>query len=235
MHLPNEVGMASATTKKRNGFRGLSEKRLKEEFDRTLLLFRHNERVLIGLLGPLGALIQPQSPSQLPMAALAAVTLDPKGQRDKSIVKAFIAAGLDHNSPAHWRELLRIFCEVHFGDQRTKPKRDIATLVQVAADYLQIRRKFPKLKGMPFAEKMRRMFPDRYNYDVHHVRKLIRYALDPKNNPILRYPTEPDSLISVLRAEHEGKGLEWTPEVEDFHRRLVSLMDFDLLERTMGK
>jgi hypothetical protein len=105
----------------------------------------------------------------------------------------------------------------------------------VAADYVQVRRKFPALSGKPFAEKMRRMFPDRYDYDVGHVRKLIRYALDPRKNPILKYPKEPDALISVLRAEHEGRGLEWTSEVDEFHRRLVSLIDFDLLERAMGK
>src|SRR5580698_7090284 len=65
-----------------------------------------------------------------------ALRLFKDSKEDAAMLTAFKEAGLDHRNPMHWRELVAIFAEVHFGRVKTKPKKwDAEGLWRVWLDY----------------------------------------------------------------------------------------------------
>src|SRR5262245_32232350 len=67
-------------------------------------------------------------------------------ERDRPILRAFDAAGLDYRNPMDWRTLLACFAEAHFGAKKTKPvKWNPLYLIQVFNDYSEIKNRKPSL------------------------------------------------------------------------------------------
>ncbi len=68
-----------------------------------------------------------------------ALRLREDDKKDASMLAAFKKADLDHQNPLHWRELLSILAESHFGPIRTKPQKwDSSALCEVLKDYSTI-------------------------------------------------------------------------------------------------
>ena len=162
-----------------------------------------------------------------------ALRLNNADKKDASLLAAFRKAGLDHKNPLHWRDLLSMFAETHFGKVKTKPREwDAVGLTGVLNDYLTIKGENPDLKEPELRKKLRsdRRFKDKYaHYNIDAFRKLLRQAKSPDFNVLLRHPQMRDPLGQIIRDDHEQKGTAWTPEWEALIKGLVERF-FNALE-----
>jgi hypothetical protein len=154
-----------------------------------------------------------------------ALRLNTTLQKDAPLLAAFEEAGLNHQNPLHWRALLAMFAEVHFGKKKTNTQIwDVVGLFQVFADYTTIRREDPSATETGIARKLRsdKRFKEKYgHYNEHALRKLLRQAKSPKTNVLLRHPEMADPLLQVIRDDYEKKSIQWTPELEAQLRKII--------------
>lgn len=158
-------------------------------------------------------------------ASWVALRLGSADEDSVAILAAFAAGGLNHRNPFHWRVLLAAFSEAHFGKRRTKPIIwDTAALCEVFVDYFTVKNE-GKVKTNPQIHRVLRSdkrFKDKYQkYHVDAFRKLVRYALSPKHNPLLRHPEMEDPVLQLFRESYEGRGGIWTPQVQGNFQRLI--------------
>jgi hypothetical protein len=125
------------------------------------------------------------------------------------IEKAFADASLDIGVPWHWRLLLYFFARAHY--LKTKPKKWTGTsyfrLLQAEA---AIRTKYPSLSQAQVRTKLARM-PRYRKIGSEQLRKMLRYAKDPKKNAILNVIV--GSALEPLRElgkKHKAPDLEQT-------------------------
>jgi hypothetical protein len=160
-----------------------------------------------------------------------ALRLNEGNEKDAPLVAAFREAGLDHRNPLHWRHLLSMFAETHFGKIKTKPQKwDPAALFQLRHDYCTLESENPGAKSSELRKLLRtdKRFKDKYksdskdkSYNEDAFRKLLRHALSPASNVLLRYPEMKDPLMKLIRNDYEQKGMQWTPEFETVITQLV--------------
>jgi hypothetical protein len=147
-----------------------------------------------------------------------ALRLNHGDEKHAPLLTAFREAGLNHRNPLHWRDLLSMFAETHFGKIKTKDKTwDSVGLSQVLNDYLTIKGENPALKEPELRKKLRseKRFKDKYaHYKFHAFRKLLRQAKSPDFNLLLRHPEMTDPLGRLIRNDYEQKGTAWTPDLE---------------------
>jgi hypothetical protein len=87
-----------------------------------------------------------------------ALRLNDGDKKHAPLLAAFREAGLDHHNPVHWRDLLSMFAETHFGKATTKPKtRDPVGLSRVLNDYLTIKSENPALKEPELRKLLRKL------------------------------------------------------------------------------
>lgn len=154
-----------------------------------------------------------------------ALRLNINDKKDAALFTAFEAAGLDHRNPLHWRHLLSMFAEAHFGKAKTKPQKwDSVALLQVLQDYNKVKSENPganvsELRKLLCTDKR---FKDKYkHYNKDAFRKVLRQARSPKTNILLRHPEMKDPLLQVIRDDWEQKGVAWTPELERFIKNMA--------------
>jgi hypothetical protein len=171
------------------------------------------------LVGPLYAGIDAETLSRLddPIVycgvSLTALTLDEANPRDIQILRAFKVAGLDHRNPLHWRELLEVFAEAHFGKKKTKPvKWDSRKFYSLSKDYLNVKRDHPEILDFEVCKLLMRdkVYKDKYGaYNLHALRKLVRHARSAKHNLYLRHPEMRDPLLQEIRDGFERRNKPW--------------------------
>jgi hypothetical protein len=165
------------------------------------------------------------------VASQVALTLGQLNDYNTPILRAFEAAGLDHRNPLHWRSLLRCFCQAHFGKRKTKPITWSPYLLSaVFKDYRDVKGAYPTIEDSALCRFLRtdKKYKKRYGrYSFHTLRKIVRYAKNPKHNPAARYPEMNNLLLQELRwAGERNHNLVWN---EEFERRLAEL-SISLLE-----
>lgn len=155
----------------------------------------------------------------------SALHLNEGNEKDTRLLAAFKAAGLDHRNPRHWRELLSMFAEVHFGRTKTKPQKwNPVALSEVFRDYLVVKAENPAAKGAQLREFLRKdkRFKEKYaKYNIDAFRKLLRQALNPKVNVLLQHSDMRDPLLQLIRNDYEQKGTAWTPHLESLIKGLL--------------
>jgi hypothetical protein len=158
-----------------------------------------------------------------------ALRLNDGDKKHAPLLTAFGEVGLDHHNPVHWRDLLSMFAETHFGKARTKPKTwDSVGLSQVLQDYLAVKQENPTANNAQLRKLLRKdkRFKDKYaQYNIDAFRKLLRQALSPKDNVLLRYPEMRDPLVQLIRNDYEQKGTAWTPDLERWIKFFAQLSD----------
>jgi hypothetical protein len=155
----------------------------------------------------------------------AALALDETDKDNAPLLTAFHKARLDHKNPLHWRALLSMFAEAHFGKTKTKtPKWDPLTLTDVLLDYHTVKKEKPNAKASDICKELRRdkRFKSKYqHYQFDALRKLVRNARDPKFNKFLQHPEMKDPLLQLIRADYEAKGISWKPEMEAWIKSII--------------
>ena len=153
-----------------------------------------------------------------------ALMLEQSSERDKPVFAAFKAAGLNPDNPLHWRALVFMFSEAHFGKARTKPQKWSPTALNgVLADYRTIKAENPGASDAQICKLLRSdpRFKRKYqHYSPDALRKLLRQARSPNANILLRHPEMNDPVLQLLRHYHEQYGLEWTSESEMYGRAI---------------
>jgi hypothetical protein len=154
-----------------------------------------------------------------------ALMLEESSERDRPVFAAFKAAGLSPDNPMHWRYLVFMFSEAHFGKAETKPKMwHSFALSEVRADYLTIKGENPGTNQSEICQLLRRdrRFKHKYHkYNPDAFRRLLRHANSPKYNILLRHPEMNDPALQLLRDHHEQSGLQWSSESEMDYRAAV--------------
>jgi hypothetical protein len=111
-----------------------------------------------------------------------------------------------------------MFAETHFGKVRTKPQKwDSAGLFRLLHDYLALKSENPGAKVSELRKLLctDKRFKDKYKHHSEDAfRKLLRQALSPRSNVLLRHPEMKDPLPQLIRNDYEQKGTRWTPELE---------------------
>jgi hypothetical protein len=162
-----------------------------------------------------------------------ALRLNDADKKDASLLAAFRKAGLDHKNPLHWKHLLSMFAETHFGKVRTKTQKwDSVGLSNVLDDYRTVKSENPTASEPTLRKKLRsdKRFKDKYErYNMHSFRKLLRQARNPELNVLLRHPEMKDPLLQLIRQDYEQKAKRWTPELETWIKGIVERF-FDSLD-----
>jgi hypothetical protein len=155
-----------------------------------------------------------------------ALRLDENNANDKPMLLAFKSAGLDWRDPHSWRHLLSLFAEAHFGDTETKPKTwDIAAFCEVLIDYFVARKTLGNkstdlaiCKLLKINKKYRHKYGD---YNIHALRKIVRTALSPKHNILLRHPEMKNIPLQLVRNHSESEGITWDETLEGWANLIV--------------
>jgi hypothetical protein len=128
--------------------------------------------------------LDPDRPS---VGAAIFLSLDDSTSMDAVVLRAFEAAGLDPKNIWHWRLLVQLFAEVHFGQQNKRG----APLKWDALNYLRLYidvRKIQAGRTVPLSETrvcefLRGHAPYKERYGgltKERLRKLVREARDPR-------------------------------------------------------
>jgi hypothetical protein len=155
-----------------------------------------------------------------------ALPLNDASKAHASMLSAFKEAGLNHRNPLHWRYLLSMFAEAHFGEVKTKTKtRDSVGLIKVLNAYLTIKRENLTLNEPEIRKKLRsdKRFKDIFQKvnDDRAFRKLLGQARNPEFNLLLQHPEMEDPLVQLIRSEYEQRGTAWTPDLEIWIKGIV--------------
>ena len=167
-----------------------------------------------------------------------ALRLNDADKKHASVLAAFRKAGLDHKNPLHWKHLLSMFAETHFGKVKTKTKKwDSVGLSKMLDDYRTIKSENPTASESELREELRKdkRFRDKYkHYNIHAFRKLLRQARNPELNVLLRHPEMKDPLLQLIRQDYEKKGRPWTPALKEWITGIVERF-FDSLDHPKDK
>jgi len=169
-------------------------------------------------------ILDPDNDSIFLSMSRIAFKLDAKIETDRPVLRAFEKAGLDCRNPLHWKQLMEMFAEAHFGPSKTKPKRSVSELWIIYQDYLSAKRENPKANESQicvFLQKDKHLKTKYGDYQFDALRKLVRDAKDPEHNVLLRYPDLKDPLLKVLRDTYERAGKQWTPQFEETVTKLT--------------
>jgi len=164
------------------------------------------------------------------MSVERAFALDPQISEDASILAAFSAAGLNPKNPIDWRTLMKLFCEVHFGPAKTKPKSwtefEYFILAKQALElYPKIVKRGDKLTATKLAEELQKSFEEYEDYNADAFRKRVREALSLQTySATLMYPNAPSLAHSAFRAQWEASGRKWASYLDE---TLSALYDFN--------
>jgi hypothetical protein len=88
-----------------------------------------------------------------------------ESERNSAVKYAFKACKLDLDNPFHWADLLRALCELSFTREQTQnQKRDKKFFAQLKRDRAAVFKKYPSLKQLAQAEKLKTEFASQYGH-----------------------------------------------------------------------
>jgi hypothetical protein len=174
-----------------------------------------------------GTIFDPSDPRVRGLWAQWALQLNPDAPSDRAMLKAFEAAGLDHNDPFAWRQLLDLFSQAYFDAPGAGRKREwpASRYNELLSDFEHVQSQHPDLKkSEDVCRRLLNREPHKSKYkeynSAEYLAGKVAEARDPEQNYFLKHPEMPTRYRPVREAA-ERLGYKWS----GWERHFVKLFD----------